>query len=88
MCLTPQLVKPVLPGLGPAIQEDDNFTKSKRKAVSVNKDMQVITQDRSWKVGTEIFWSLHVTTSVTRAVLTNVTICQNDKTACITSVLR
>jgi len=55
MCSTLRLFKTVVPGKRPAIEEDDNFTKSKRKGVSVNKEMLVIQQDRSWKAGPRFF---------------------------------
>ena len=55
MCSPLQLVKTVVPGKRPTIEEDDSFTKSKRKDVSVNKEMLVIKQDRSWKAGPRFF---------------------------------
>jgi hypothetical protein len=44
-----------VPGINPTIGEDDNFTKPKRKDVSVNKEMLVIKQDISWKEGPRFF---------------------------------
>jgi hypothetical protein len=55
MCPILQLVKTVVPGKRPTIGKDDNFTESKRKDVSVNKEMLVIKQDRSWKAGPRVF---------------------------------
>jgi len=55
MCSNLQLVKTVVPGKRPTTEEDDTFTKSKRKDVSVNKEMLVIKQDRSWKAGPRFF---------------------------------
>jgi hypothetical protein len=55
MCSTLQLVKTFVQGKHTTTEEDDNLTKSKRNAVSVNKEMLVITQDRSWKAGPRYF---------------------------------